>query len=207
VRCIFVAFAILSYGWAQPTPDPKSTATAQGDMAASLEKQRVSITSQVDSLIGRPTSPAASFFTVPWIDFPSFVLPPCDPLPGEQLDKLVDESSKQEGVEPDLIRAVINQESGARPCAISPKGAQGLMQLMPATSLQFGVRDPFDPKQNVDGGAKLLKQLLGKYNGDMKLTLAAYNAGSGRVDSVGGIPSIPETMNYVVDVLSKLPKR
>ena len=176
-------------------------------MAGSLEQQRVSITKQVDSLIGRATTPAASFYTVPWIDFPSFVLPPCDPLPAEQLDKLVDESSKQEGVQPDLIRAVITQESGARPCAISSKGAQGLMQLMPAVAAQFGVRDAFDPKQNVDAGAKLLKQLLGKYNGDMKLTLAAYNAGSGRVDGEGGVPPIAETIKYVIDVLSKLPKR
>ena len=176
-------------------------------MAASLEKQRVSITKQVDTLVGRPATPAASFFTVPWIDFPSFVLPPCDPLPSEQLDKLIGESSKQEGVQPDLIRAVISQESGARPCAISPKGAQGLMQLMPSVVAQFGVRDPFDPKQNVDAGTKLLKQLLGKYNGDMKLTLAAYNAGSGRVDSEGGVPPITETINYVIDVLSKLPKK
>jgi soluble lytic murein transglycosylase-like protein len=176
-------------------------------MAGSLQMQRVSITAQVDALIGRSTTPAESFYTVPWIDFPAFVLPPCDPLPADQLDKLVGESSQQQGVEPDLIRAVISQESGARPCAISPKGAQGLMQLMPAVSVQFGVRDPFDPKQNVDGGTKLLKELLGKYSGDVKLALAAYNAGSGRVDSAGGIPQIPETVNYVIDVLSKLPKK
>jgi soluble lytic murein transglycosylase-like protein len=176
-------------------------------MAVSLEKQRVSIAQQVDSLIGRPSTPAASFFTVPWIDFPSFVLPPCDVLPDDQLDKLIGDSSKQEGVQPDLIRAVISQESGARPCAISPKGAQGLMQLMPAIATQFGVHDPFDPKQNIDAGTKLLKQLLTKYNGDVKLTLAAYNAGSGRVDSVGGVPAIPETENYVSDIISKLPKK
>ena len=206
MRWIFVAFVILNYGWAQPVPDPPKNA-AQPAMAGSLEKQRVSITQQVDSLIGRRTTPAASFFTVPWIDFPSFVLPPCDPLPSEQLDKLVTENSKESGVQPDLILAVISQESGARPCAISPKGAQGLMQLMPAVAAQFGVHDPFDPKQNVEAGTKLLKQLLEKYNGDMKLTLAAYNAGSGRVDSEGGVPPIPETINYVIDILSKLPKR
>jgi soluble lytic murein transglycosylase-like protein len=176
-------------------------------MAVSLEKQRGSIIRQVDALIGRPATPAASFFTVPWIDFPSFVVPLCDVLPDDQLDKLVGDSSNQEGVQPDLIRAVISQESGARPCAISSKGAQGLMQLMPAIVTQFGVNDPFDPKQNVAAGTKLLKQLLTKYNGDVKLTLAAYNAGSGRVDSVGGVPAIPETENYVSDILSKLPKK
>jgi soluble lytic murein transglycosylase-like protein len=214
VRWIFfMAFSV--YGWAQtpaepPPADPPpagSKDTAQGAMTSSLEKQRVSITQQVDSLIGRSTTPAASFYTVPWIDFPSFVLPPCDPLPGEQLDKLAGENSKESGVQPDLILAVISQESGGRPCAISTKGAQGLMQLMPAVAAQFGVLDPFDPKQNVDAGTKLLKQLLEKYNGDMKLTLAAYNAGSGRVDSEGGVPPIPETVNYVNNVLSKLPKK
>jgi soluble lytic murein transglycosylase-like protein len=205
VRWIFFGPLISACAWAQPTPDPKDT--AQAAMAASLEKQRVSITKQVDSLIGRSTTPAASFYTVPWIDFPSFVLPPCDPLPTEEIDKLVGESAQREGVEPDLIRAVISQESGARPCAISSKGAQGLMQLMPSVIAQFGVHDAFDPKQNVDAGVKLLKQLLGKYNGDVKLTLAAYNAGSARVDGVGGVPNIPETVNYVVDVVSKLPKK
>jgi hypothetical protein len=201
----FLPIVCLGIGWAQPVPDAGNAAHAA--MAVSLEKQRVSIAQQVDSLIGRPATPAAAFFTVPWIDFPSFVLPPCDVLPDDQLDKLIGDSSKQEGVQPDLIRAVISQESGARPCAISSKGAQGLMQLMPAIVTQFGVHDPFDPKQNVDAGTKLLKQLLTKYNGDVKLTLAAYNAGSGRVDSVGGVPAIPETENYVTDIISKLPKK
>ena len=204
VRCL-VPIVSLGICWAQPVPDLGNTAHAA--MAVSLEKQRASIIRQVDALIGRPGTPAASFFAVPWIDFPSFVLPPCDVLPDDQLDQLVGDSSKQEGVQPDLIRAVISQESGARPCAISSKGAQGLMQLMPAIVTQFGVNDPFDPKQNIAAGTKLLKQLLTKYNGDVKLTLAAYNAGSGRVDSVGGVPAIPETENYVTDIISKLPKK
>ncbi len=205
MRRLFLALSLGAAVSAQSPPDAKDP--GQAAMAISLEKQRVSITKQVDTLIGRPATPAASFFTVPWIDFPSFVLPPCDPVPAEQLDKLIEESSKLESVPADLIRAVISQESGGRPCAISSKGAQGLMQLMPATAMQFGVKDPFDPKQNVGAGVKLLKQLLAKYNGDVKLTLAAYNAGSGRVDSEGGVPQIPETTNYVVDVISKLPKQ
>ena len=204
VRCL-VPIVSLGICWAQPVPDLGNTAHAA--MAVSFEKQRASIIRQVDALIGRPGTPAASFFAVPWIDFPSFVLPPCDVLPDDQLDQLVGDSSKQEGVQPDLIRAVISQESGARPCAISPKGAQGLMQLMPAIVTQFGVNDPFDPEQNIAAGTKLLKQLLTKYNGDVKLTLAAYNAGSGRVDSVGGVPAITETENYVTDIISKLPKK
>jgi len=80
------------------------------------------------------------------------------------------------------------------------------MQLMPETAQQFGVVDPFDSKQNVEAGTKLLKQLLTKYNGDVSLALSAYNAGSGRVDQEGGIPPIKETINYVADILAKLPK-
>ena len=81
------------------------------------------------------------------------------------------------------------------------------MQLMPATADQFGVSDPFDPKQNVEAGTKLLKQLLAKYGGDVSLTLSAYNAGSGRVDRDGGVPQIPETQKYVTDILGKLDKQ
>jgi soluble lytic murein transglycosylase-like protein len=100
---------------------------------------------------------------------------------------------------------VIQQESGARPCAVSSKGALGLMQLMPATSDQFGVNDPFDAEQNINAGARLLRQLLTRYSGDVSKTLAAYNAGPGRVDQTDGIPSIPETVHYVSSILSSLP--
>ncbi len=124
-----------------------------------------------------------------------------------ELDQLIDQNSKTQGVKSELIRAVISQESANRPCAVSVKGAQGLMQLMPATAEQFGVSDPFDPKQNVEAGTKLLKQLLAKYGGDVSLTLSAYNAGSGRVDRDGGVPQIPETQKYVTDILGKLDKQ
>ncbi len=133
--------------------------------------------------------------------------PPCDPMAKPELDQLIEQNAKQQGVKPELIRAVINQESGNRPCAVSSKGAQGLMQLMPGTADELNVADPFNAKQNVEGGTKLLKQLLAKYNGDVALTLAAYNAGSGRVDREGGVPAIPETMSYVTSILAKLPKR
>ncbi len=163
---------------------------------------------QVAGVMGKPPTPAASFFTVPWVETPvPFDAPPCDPLPAAELDKLVLENSEQQGVKPELIRAVIAQESGARPCAVSWKGAQGMMQLMPATSQEFGVKDPFDPGQNVEAGTRLLKQLLTKYNNDVSLALAAYNAGEGRVDKDGGVPQIPETQNYVNQIQNKLPKQ
>lgn len=176
-------------------------------MAESLAKQRVAAMAQVKAVMGKAPAPATSFFTVPWVETPvPFSQPPCDPVPAAELDKLVLENSEQQGVKEDLIRGVIDQESGGRPCAVSWKGAQGLMQLMPATSEQLGVKDPFDPRQSLEAGTRLLKQLLTKYNNDVTLALAAYNAGEARVDQDGGVPHIPETQNYVNSIESKLPK-
>ena len=106
------------------------------------------------------------------------------------------------GVDEALVRAVIRMESGGRTAAVSPKGAMGLMQLMPGTARMLGVEDPFDPVQNLEGGIKYLSQLSDKYQGDLVKTLAAYNAGPGRVDSYGGVPPFAETRNYVKNVLS-----
>ena len=128
----------------------------------------------------------------------------CDPLPADQLDPLIQEAAQKSGVEAQLVRAVIDQESARRPCALSAKGAEGLMQLMPATAEEYDVDDPFDPKQNVEAGTKLLKSLLDRYKNDPTLALGAYNAGSGRVDREGGVPQIPETVDYVTAILDKL---
>lgn len=114
---------------------------------------------------------------------------------------MVGEAASKEGLSADLLRSVMKQESGFRPCAVSSKGAMGLMQLMPATAGQLGVQNPFDPVSNVDGGAKLLKQLLGRYGGDVPMALGAYNAGPAKVDAAGGVPAIPETMDYVWKIL------
>jgi hypothetical protein len=198
------------YGWAQTPPEapsPPPQAALPPGMADSLAKQRLAAIQQVAAVMGKAPTPAASFFTVPWVETPvPFSSPPCDPLPAAELDKLVEQGSQQ-GVKAELIRAVIAEESGGRPCAVSWKGAQGLMQLMPATSEQFGVKDPFDPRQSVEAGTKLLKQLLTKYNNDVSLALAAYNAGEPRVDRDGGVPRIAETQNYVNDIQSKLPNK
>jgi|SRR5580700_1684663 soluble lytic murein transglycosylase-like protein len=187
---------------------PASPDSARSTVASSIEQQRASVQKQVTSVTGKTTAPG-SFFTVPWVDGMAsrFVPPPCDAMATQDLDQLIEKNSKEQGVKQDLIRAVINQESGNRPCAVSSKGAQGLMQLMPETASELGVGDPFNAKQNVEGGTKLLKTLLAKYKGDVALTLAAYNAGSGRVDRDGGIPDIPETMAYVTQILARLPKR
>ena len=176
-------------------------------VSGGLQKQRDSVQKQASSAVPVANLPQAGFFTAPWpTPFPvtAAVEAPCDALPGDKITPLVEEAAKREGVKPDLVQAVIDRESSSRPCAVSAKGAQGLMQLMPAVAEELGVKDVFDPKQNIDAGTKLLKQLLTKYNGDVGLALGAYNAGSGRVDRTGGIPPIPETINYVSDILTKI---
>jgi len=113
------------------------------------------------------------------------------------VEKLVREAAERHQVDPALVRAVIQTESNWNPSAVSRKGALGLMQLIPTTAQRFGVNDAFSPKQNVDAGVKYLKTLLERYNGNLDLALAAYNAGEGAVDRAHGIPSFRETRNYV----------
>jgi soluble lytic murein transglycosylase-like protein len=190
--------------WAQNEP----VAPPKVPVPPFIEMQRASVLKQVASITGKSAAPG-TFFTVPWVDSRAAhpIAPQCSAMPTQEIDQLIEQNAQQEGVKAELIRAVIRQESGNKPCAVSSKGAQGLMQLMPETAAQLGVGDPFNPKQNVEGGAKLLKQLLAKYNGDVALTLAAYNAGSGRVDREGGVPQIAETLEYVSSILTKLPKK
>ena len=104
-------------------------------------------------------------------------------------------------MDPALVHALIEAESSWDPQAVSPKGALGLMQLIPATAQRFGVADPFDARQNLDGGVRYLRQLLERYNGDLQKALAAYNAGEGAVDRVGGVPNYAETVRYVRKVM------
>jgi soluble lytic murein transglycosylase-like protein len=120
----------------------------------------------------------------------------------EELNSYFAEASATYGVDEKLLKAVAKAESNFNPSAVSSAGAIGIMQLMPSTAAGLGVSDSFDARENILGGAKYLSQLLNKYNGDTSLALAAYNAGSARVDEYGGIPPFTETQNYVKKVLA-----
>jgi soluble lytic murein transglycosylase-like protein len=121
-----------------------------------------------------------------------------------EIDSLVSRLGRRHGVDPRLVHAVIRQESNYDWLAISHKGARGLMQLMPGTANRFGVKDIFDPAENVEGGVKYLRHLLDRYDGDSSLALAAYNAGEGAVDRFGGIPPFRETRDYVGSISRRL---
>jgi soluble lytic murein transglycosylase-like protein len=116
--------------------------------------------------------------------------------PGD-IDSAIEQAASRHNVDPNLVRAVVKVESNFNPNAVSRKGAMGLMQLMPSTARQLKVKNPFDPEQNVDAGVRQLKQLLENYGGNVKLTLAAYNAGAGAVARSSGVPHYAETQNYV----------
>lgn len=123
------------------------------------------------------------------------------PLPAPSLDQVINQASDKHQLDADLIHSVIRAESGFNPRAVSPKGAQGLMQLMPGTASELGVPNAFDPQANVEGGTKYLRWLLERYHFDLAKALAAYNAGPHRVEQYRGVPPYYETHAYVAKVI------
>jgi soluble lytic murein transglycosylase-like protein len=127
-----------------------------------------------------------------------------EPVADENLHKMIDRISAEQGIEAPLVHSVIMAESNYSATALSPKGAQGMMQLIPSTAKRFGVTDAFDPHDNIQGGVRYLKFLLDYYQGDYPKAIAAYNAGEKAVDKYKGIPPFAETRNYVSQVSKNL---
>ena len=143
--------------------------------------------------------------------YPGWVPPPDMAKPEERLPKslpyreIIAKYCQKYGMDWKLVAALIQVESAFNPAAVSPKGAKGLMQLMPQTQKELGVANAFDPEENIRGGVQYLQQLLQACQGDLELTLAAYNAGIGRVQAYKGVPPYPETQLYVAKILTLYP--
>jgi soluble lytic murein transglycosylase-like protein len=169
-------------------------AAAWGQSSESIEAQKRSVALQRE-IVARYHAPEPA-------DVPAD--PVCEPLAEETVGPMIDAAAQSQQLPAKLIRAVAARESGFRPCAVSKKGAKGVMQLLPETAEQLGVDDPFEPEANVEAGAKFLRQLLDKFKGDLTLSLAAYNAGPAAVEEIQAVPDIPETREYVKAVVDEV---
>jgi soluble lytic murein transglycosylase-like protein len=161
---------------ANPAPAPAPTAFA----------------SQLATATAATSAPAATTASASLISVGTSELPPDVPFGAE-----ITAAARKHGIDPALLAGLVKQESGFNPSAGSPAGARGLTQLMPGTAAGLGVTDVLDPIQNLDGGAKYLRQQLDAFGGDVTRALAAYNAGPGAVQRYGGVPPYAETQNYV----------
>jgi soluble lytic murein transglycosylase-like protein len=181
-------------------------AWAQGadPVRAAMEKQRAAAEIQRESARKQALAAGARLpaWTAPAPG--AAAAPACERMDPAALDALLENAASAHGVETSLLRAVLEQESGGYSCAVSSRGALGLMQLMPSTAAELGVADAFDPRENIDAGARYLKRQLERYQGDVFRGLSAYNAGPGAVEEAGGIPDFAETRNFVSAILRKI---
>lgn len=172
---------------------------------SSLQRQLDSIRRQAESVQLQKPEPFTRFLLTPP---PGPIYPPvapnCQQSSPEELESTIQFAADREGLTPNLLRGVIRRESAFWPCAVSHKGAMGLMQLMPQTAAELGVQNPFDPQQSISGGARYLGGLLRRFDGDLPNALAAYNAGPERVDQYNGPPPFPETKQYIRAILREL---
>jgi soluble lytic murein transglycosylase-like protein len=206
----FAAFLLLlAIAWGQkppapPVPAPDSAPAKPKPVEkpiTAIERQLLSVERQMQAIRQSYPPPfAGSSGTVT-------AAPPaadCPPITAADVKPIIDRESLRQKVDARLVQAVVEAESAYSPCAVSPAGALGLMQLMPSTAESLQVSDPFDPSQNITAGTQFLKQMLERYGGDTAKALAAYNAGPARVDASGGIPPIPETQEYVRKIMGKI---
>lgn len=193
---------------ATPRPSPSALESQSGAIVQqqrSIAVQRQSVERQ-RAAAGAPSRPSFSRYASSpdalgaRLDYQ----PDCPPVPSMLLASIVHKAAAANRLSPSLVDAVIRQESGGYPCAVSDKGALGLMQLMPATAAQMGVSEPFDVTQNVDAGTRLLADLMERYHGDLNRVLGAYNAGPAAVDRAGGPPPLPETLSYIHSILEQI---
>jgi soluble lytic murein transglycosylase-like protein len=158
-------------------------------------------------LSNRPISSVSRTYDVPKAESVRATQPVTEPLRSRFYDEVISEHARLNAVRTDLVRAVVQVESGFNPGARSPKGALGLMQLMPATAKRFGVKNPFNPVDNIRAGVAYLRELLDRYKNNEELALAAYNAGPGAVDKHGqNVPPYLETQNYVKRISRMVPR-
>ena len=209
MRLLAIAVVALAGGAAQDSLSRQLAAVSRQRQAmktpASLQRQQASVSRQhalaVTSYVEESAAVELSD-AVPWKT--ASMDPTCSSLEVQEARDRFRSEEERDSLPPGLLEAVARQESALYPCAVSRAGAMGLMQLMPATALQFGVDNPLDPWQSLQGGGQFLKLLLDRYGGDLPLALGAYNAGPSRVDFYGAIPPIPETQNYVDSVLTRM---
>ncbi len=162
------------------------------------------IQKRIQALVGRSQPPAGSFAeALEQVTAPAD-RPASSSTAPENLRPLIEQAAAKYGLPPQLVEAVARRESAFNPRAVSPRGAQGLMQIMPSTQNLLGVTEPFDEGQSLDGGSRYLRMMLDRFGGDTRKALAAYNAGPEAVERYNGIPPYAETRNYVSRILSDL---